>query len=59
MIVPAPQAERFQGFYSNLFTVRKKEGLVHPIFGSKDAESPRTGPLIQYGVPLVAGGSFP
>lgn len=31
VIIPVTDAERFQGFYSNLFTVPKKEGTVCPI----------------------------
>ena len=35
VVVPVPPAERFQGFYSNLFTVPRKEGKVRPILDLK------------------------
>ncbi|CAJ0961219.1 unnamed protein product [Ranitomeya imitator] len=35
VIIPVPQSERFQGFYSNLFIVQKKDGTVRPILDLK------------------------
>ncbi|CAJ0946835.1 unnamed protein product [Ranitomeya imitator] len=35
VIVPVPTAERFRGFYSNLFAVPKKGGSVRPILDLK------------------------
>lgn len=35
VIIPVPQSERFRGFYSNLFTVPKKDGSVRPILDLK------------------------
>ncbi|CAJ0929351.1 unnamed protein product [Ranitomeya imitator] len=35
VIVPVPTAERFRGFYSNLFVVPKKGGSVRPILDLK------------------------
>ncbi|CAJ0936938.1 unnamed protein product [Ranitomeya imitator] len=35
VIIPVPQSERFQGFYSNLFIVPKKDGTVRPILDLK------------------------
>ncbi|CAJ0961645.1 unnamed protein product [Ranitomeya imitator] len=35
VISPVPKEERFQGFYSNLFVVPKKDGAVRPILDLK------------------------
>lgn len=35
VIVPVPTSERFQGFYSNLFMVPKKNGSVRPVLDLK------------------------
>ncbi|CAJ0964903.1 unnamed protein product [Ranitomeya imitator] len=35
IIIPVPQSERFQGLYSNLFIVPKKDGTVQPILDPK------------------------